>query len=293
MSENALVRMADREIPTVRETMDGLWDSLEKSAAVSIRQAADEGGVELSNYSAIEQRALLFGEMLNISKGLSFAEMVVQGRIISTMERESLYAAHPGGYRTLDELARDQGISASELSNVKDLTQIIFPWVQENLQLEPIALWQEVGKSNLREMTPLLKRIITGEEARGSVEASYTALANDIAATAQAAGETLTDEQVQRHAVDQLINHGMTMTNADLRQTIRPERTPSLEPVIIRRFHDGNRGSNVYVLFRVNEDQMTLLQRRLHGYWDPVRATASSEADVRSIRLVRQLVDGQ
>jgi hypothetical protein len=294
MAETSLIEISERQVPTIRETLDGIWSSLEKSAAESISLAATQENATLTEYSAIEQRALLYGEMLNQSKGLSFAEVMVQGRIVSTMERESLASVHPAGYRSLDELARDQGIGASELSQIRDMTQTIFPWIQTNIGTEPSELWQEVGKSKLRELTPLLKRVITGEEARGSVETSYDNLIAGINRVAEESNETLTDDDRQKNAVEQLITHGMTMTNADLRQTIRADRTPSLEPVILTRWNPSGRepARRNYVIVEVSDDQLTMLSRRLHGYWDPVRVSATTPTDVETIQILRRIREG-
>lgn len=293
--ENAIVQLAGSNVMTVDETMDTMWESLQKTAANNLQLAASEQGGTLEGFSAIELRALLYTEMLNLSKGLGFAELMVQGRIVGTMERESLHSVHPAGYTTLDELAQDQGISVSELSQVRDLTQTIFPWVTTNLSYDAAYMWNEVGKSKLRELVPLLKRTITGDIARGTVETSYQAVVNDLLATRLVAdpGEEAPEGlPLQILVAEQLIEHGITMTNANLRQTIRPDRTPSLEPVIVRRFSNGQAESQLYIVMQVSDDQMTMLERRLHGHWDPVRTTASNEGDVKTIRMVRQLLEG-
>ena len=296
MSEQSdIARIAETNVPTVQETMDTMWLSLQKTAANNIQAAATEQGGELTGFSAIELRSLLFTEMLNLSKGLGFAELMMQGKILETMERESLHSVHPGGYTTLEELAQDQGMSVSELSQVRDLTQTIFPWVDSHLNMEATYLWNEVGKSKLRELVPLLKRTISGTVARGTVETSYQAVVNDVVATylvANPGEEAPEAEALQEIVIEQLINHGVTLTNANLRQTIRPDRTPSLEPVVVRRFTNGQAESQLYILMQVDSDQMTMLERRLHGHWDPVRTTASNKGDVESIRMVRQLLEG-
>ena len=291
--ENAIVQIAESNALTITETMDTLWASLQKSAAHNIQGAAVDQGGDLEAFSAIELRALLYTEMLNLSKGLGYAELMVQGRIVGTMENESLHSVHPGGYTTLDELAQDQGISVSELSQVRDLTQTIFPWVQDKLNQDSSYLWNEIGKSKLRELVPIMKRAITGEVARGTVETSYNAVVADVLATQLASDPLATPyagEALQMIVVEQLIEHGATMTNANLRQTIRPDRTPSLEPVLVRRFTNGQAESQLYMISQLTDDQMTMLERRLHGHWDPVRTTASTKGDVESIRMVRQLL---
>ena len=141
----------------------------------------------------------------------------------------------------------------------------------------------------------MLKRCITGEVARGTVETSYQAVSNDLIAsylTANPQEDAPEGEELQVMFVDHLITSGATLTNANLRQTIRPDRTPSLEPVIVRRFSNGQADSDLYVILKVSDDQMTMLERRLHGHWDPIRTTASNKGDVESIRLIRQLLEG-
>jgi hypothetical protein len=294
--ETALVQVAEREnVPTVKETMDSLWSSLEKTAAQNIQASSKAQNVPLEGFSAVEIRSLLYTEMLSLSKGLGFAELMVQGRILQTMERESLHSVHPGGYTTLEELAQDQGISISDLSQIRDLTGTIFPWVKDKLKREPESLWTDIGKSKLRELVPILKRTISGEVARGTVESSYQAVANDVVATFRSSHPDRPvpeGDALKKLVVSQLLESGASMTNANLRQTIRPDRTPSLEPVIIRRFTNGHADSKLFVVLEVTDDQMTMLERRLHGHWDPVRTSASSERDVKSIRLIRQMLSG-
>jgi hypothetical protein len=294
--EHALVAVAEQSnVPTVKETLNSVWQSLEKTAAQNIQASSQTQGVALEGFSAIELRSLLYTEMLSLSKGLGFAELMVQGKILATIERESLHSVHPGGYTTLEELAQDQGISISELSQIRDLTGVVFPWVQTHLSRDPEVVYAEIGKSKLRELVPILKRAISGVVARGSVENSYTAVTNDIVSTflvANPGDEAPEGDDLKELIVAQLLDHGASMTNANLRQVIRPDRTTSLEPVILRRFSNGQGESEVYVLMKVTDDQLTMLERRLHGHWDPVRTTASSERDVKSIRLVRQMLGG-
>jgi hypothetical protein len=297
MPNNALIELANQEgVLTVRETIDGLYDALQKSAAMSIAVAADEEEQTLGDFTAIEQRAMLQTEMLNQSKAMDFASVMLKGRILETISRESLHAAHPAGYATLEALAQDQGMSSSELSNTIDLTSVIFPWIDEHLDMSAELVYNQIGKSNLRELVPILKRVITLEEARGSVERSFNYLWNemhDMLATAgQIPAEAADDDEqneinrlIQNRIVGQLVEDGAIMTNADLRQRVRPERTTPVDAYI---FHlpDGTH----MMLSVLTDEQEQMVARRLHGYWDQSVVNIREDTRLRPTAGMRNLL---
>jgi hypothetical protein len=274
MAGDTLATIANGTALSLNVALDSLWNSLEKSAAVNITEAA---GGSLDQYTQIEQRAMLRTEMLNEAKGLDLASVLIKGRIVEEIRRDSLFSVHPAGYTTLEQLALDQGVSIGELSQIVDLTTVIFPWVQSNLGMDVRTLWDSVGKSNMRELVPVLKRIITGEEARGSVEASYQRVMQDVAATAATAGETVDEPGLILLAARTLIDQGGTLTNANLRQQLRPDRMPSIEATVVRL--DGR----AYVLAALDDRQEQFMNRKLHGYWDPMRMDDLTRAEALSV----------
>lgn len=278
---NDLITMAEANVPAISSALESLWASLEKSAASNITTAA---GTSLTQYTQIEQRAMLRTEMLNQTKGLDLASVLIKGRLVSEIRRDSLFSVHPHGYATLEELAVDQGISVSELSQIVDMTEIIFPWLEITLGLSVPQVWESLGKSNMRELVPVLKRIITGEVGRGSVEASAQRVMDDVRATAAATGETLTDEQMQHTAVRILLEAGQSLTNANLRQTLRPDRAPSINATLI-----AVNGAKVLVA-ELDDRQEQMIARRLHGYWDPTYATAGETNE--ALRRIARLLEG-
>jgi len=277
--QNQLVRLAHDETRlTLPNALDALWQSLEKTAAANITNAA---GDQLEQYTMIEQRSMLLTEMLNQSKGLDLASVLVKGRIIDEIERDALFAAHPAGYPTLEQLAVDQGVGISELSNIRDMTRHIFPWLQERLGLDIYEVWEQVGKSNMRELVPVLKRIITGEEGRATLEATYQRVMDDVAATALAAGQELDEDGVQEAAVRFLLDAG-ELTNAEVRQRLRPERTPSIDA------HLFTSNGTTYVVMALDDAQETMVTRRLHGYWDPIRLNLATHTREEILGILRQ-----
>ena len=278
-----LIAISEQEnVPALANALDGLWASLERSAAFNITQAA---GDSLSEYSQIEQRAMLLAEMLNQSKGLDLASVMLKGRILQEIEQDSLFSVHPGQYHTLEDLAKDQGIGISELSQIRDLYNIIFPWVRETLGMDIRVMWENIGKSNMRELVPILKRIITGEEARGTVEQTFEYIMNDVAATMRSAsgleeGAVIDEDELSRAAVAQLLQDGIQLTNSNLRQRLRPDRTPSIEAHLLHM------NGNHYVLACLDDRQEQMLARRLHGYWDPITLSGIGRQEL--VALLRQ-----
>ena len=150
--------------------------------------------------------------------------------------------------------------------------------------------WEQIGKSNMRELVPVLKRIITGEEARGTVENAVQILVQDAEATFAAAGEDPTDDEVNRAVVEQLLEHGMNLTNRRLRQHIRPERTPIIEATTVTVNDD------VIVLAMMNPDQWQMFMRKLGNSVDPLpfvapRDPAQRTREAMQIPALRAVVD--
>ena len=293
MTSELITIANNNEIMTVDQSLDAMYGALEKSAAIAIEHIALEENTTLSDFSAIEQRAMLMTEMLSQSKAVDFAAVMLKGRIIDTLENESLHAAHPAGYTTLEELAIDQGIGSSELSNIRDLTRVVFPWIEEHMDMSAREVWDQVGKSNLRELVPVLKRIMTGDTARGTVERAYANLVvNMIATVVDADGPVIGDDDqgqyldmIHDRLVEQLISDGGVLTNANLRQVIRPDRTQSIDAYI---FHlpDGEH----MLLTLLSDEQEQMMARRMHGYWDASSIRVNEDAQIRPTAGMRALL---
>nr|MBN1228910.1 hypothetical protein [Anaerolineae bacterium] len=278
---DSLAPIASRSnVPAIQESLDQLWDSLEKSAASNIRGAAGDR----MEFTQIEQRSLLRAEMLNLSKGIDVASILIKGRLIEEIEREGLATVHPGQYRDVDELCQDQGISPTEKSQIQALYSTIFPWIQDNLGLSPMEVWNNISKSNIKELVPVLTRIISGEEARESVEASYNHIMDDIYATALTAGNEITEEGARLQAVDILLEQASYMSNRDLRATLRPGDAGNIDAYTVKV------GERTYLIASMDDRQEQMLARRLHGYWDPINL---GNMDGQRVEEVRSIVRNQ
>jgi hypothetical protein len=247
---------------------------------------------EDANYTQTEQQAMLLIEQLRQVNGLDLAAVLLRAEYLQQIERTNAIANHPAGYSSLKEMAQDQGMSLAELSQNQDLTNHIFPYILVNLGITVAELWESIVKSNLRELVPVLKAIITGEESgRTSVRNSVNRILNDVAATMAANGENTDDEgEIRRRAVDQLIQDGALLTNRQLRERIRPERIPPIQFDIIH--HNGTR----MVIAQVNEDQSALLERKMGASIETRNVSLPTDPDLRiqeayRIPLLRRLLN--
>jgi hypothetical protein len=277
--------------PVLAGALVGLKGSIEAAA-----QAQLDALLEVDDsYTETEMMAMLKVEQLRQVNGVDLAAVLLRAEYINEIEANNLISRHPEGYSNLQEMAKAQGISSSELSQTLDLVNIVFPYVQEYLGLAIPILWEEVGKSNMRELVPVLKSIITGEEAGAqSVREATERILDDVAATYIAAGrdEEAQDEiVVRRAAIEQLIQDGQHLTNRELRTRIRPERTPSIEVATIT-----DRENNVTIVAECTPEQWELFMRRMGAYADPMPFLAPEDAAQRQrealqIRPIRNLMD--
>jgi len=265
MIENALTPILQNQIAPMALTLDGVFAGLEKAAAQNVATAT-----EGQEFTAIELRALVRTEMLALTQGLDYMSIITKGRVLDEIENEGLVTIHPGGYTTLEQLAQDQGISTSELSQILDMTRIIFPWIEINLGIGAAQIFSSVGKSNMRELVPVLKRLITGEPGRGSVENAVRRLIEDATATATAANQPNDQEAIRDGLIRHLLEQGELLTNRQLRTHVRPERTEPIDAVIIGA--NGHR----FLIAIMNDAQEEMVAKRLHGYWEPTQITGTA-----------------
>ena len=223
-----------------------------------------EGG----DYTETEQQSMLMIEQLRQVNGLDLAAVLLRAEYLNVIEANNLITRHPAGYASMREMARDQGISEAELSQTLDLANHIFPYARDVLGWDIAQMWEEIGKSNMRELVPVLKGIITGEASNSaSVNTSVERILEDTVATfiaSDQAEEAEDEDTVRRAAVEFLLERGQLLTNRELRQHIRPERTPSAPVTTFQA------GEDVVIAAKLTPDQWELFMRRMGQYADPM-----------------------
>lgn len=299
MPQNALqIRVSENA--GLSSTLLNLETSLERAARENLNAALSQAGTNLDAYTGTEQLAMVTTEMLRGVNGMDLAAIFLRGKLLQQIEEQALHTVHPNHYATLEELAEDQGVSLSELSDVRTMYNIVFPYIEETLRIPVAQIWETIGKTKFRTLVPVLKALITGEEpGRGSARDNYNRILNDTAASMQASngGQVPDDTTVRRQAVDDLLVAGQQMRSRELQEHIRDGNvTPSLEPTIITA-PDGRK----YMVAEVDDDQLLVVRRKLGRHMaDPNNVTlpndhrrAQTEAFRHPIiRTIFRLVEG-
>jgi hypothetical protein len=256
----------------------GLSERLEQAARRNVHQWLEQNPQQ--SFTITEKRAMVKLEQLKLTGDLTLAEIILRGDIIREIESHGLWSSHPMGYGSMEEAATAQGISISEYSNIRDLTDIIFPFLTD-MGYNIAELWEDIGKSKFRELVPILKRIITDEPSSSRmVEQLFTSELDNIFATASAQGNQITEDQARHTLIDQLLEAG-TLPVRELRQRIRPERAPTTNA-----YQLPSQNNNHIVMMVIDTNQIRNLIRRLNGFID-IRPI--SQEDILYTSIGRQL----
>ncbi|MEL7591754.1 MAG: hypothetical protein AAGU17_10740 [Anaerolineaceae bacterium] len=284
--ENTVVSAIETYVPSsslqLSTALLGIESALVRAAEANVALAGE-------GFTDAEKEAMTTIEELKLINGMDLAAVLLRGKLLRRIEERSMWSYHPARYGTLQEMAQDQGISVSNLSNIRDLNFVIFPWMSEHGFSVP-EKWEQIGMSNFRELIPVLKAIITGEQSNSaSVRQSVENILNDTAATLQAAtvdAQEVTEDEIRDAAIEELLTAGELMRNRELRARIRPERTPSVNmDSFLER--DGTR----LIIAEVSEDQWTMIQHRLGAHIDTITIDIPDNPRVRqSSILTRPLV---
>jgi hypothetical protein len=235
-NQNNTIQTYQADSATLTNALGGLGDTLMRAAEENIRAGIEAAGGSASDYTALNMRAMVVTEALRLTTGLDLSTIIMRGRLIEQIEREGLTNVHPNGYANLTELAEQNGVSVGELSDIRTLVSVVFPFIQNELGMNLIEVWEQIGKSSFREMAPALRSLITGEQAgHTSVRNAVIALLDGAAASMIQEGadqEDLQTEEGRREvraaAVRNLLTLGATMPTRQLRRQVRPSRVPPI-----------------------------------------------------------------
>ena len=223
MVDNALARFQPSQNNDLSTSLMGIETALANAAHLNVTAAIDG-----ADYTVMEIRSMETIEQLKLVNGMDLAAILLRGKLLARSRKKLFTASTPTSTCTLQDMAREQGISLSELSNVRDLCFVVFPYMEDVLEMNVAQTFENIGKSNMRELVPILKAIITGAETRGTVQTGVETALNNAAASLQAVAlaEGNEDEvpaaDIQRQAVADLLLAGEQMPNRVLRGHVRP-----------------------------------------------------------------------
>jgi len=256
-----------------------LNERLEQAALHNLQHYLDNHPNQ--SFTVAEKQAIVKMEKLKLAGDLTLAEVVLRGEIIREIEIFGYWSAHPLGFNSIEEAAESQGISPSEYSNIRDLNDIIFPYLTR-VGYNIAELWEEIGKSKFRELVPLLKRAITNEASRSRrVESIFEDEINQIFASASTMDEGLSETEARQILVEQLLEAG-SLPVRELRRVISPQPSTLLEAWQMP--YSDNKNLIVMVL---DANQLTNLMHRLDGYID---FNEISQEDMQDLMTSSQLI---
>jgi hypothetical protein len=241
-NENTQIQLAGTTTNAIVLGYASLKESLLSAAKLSVDREIERSGGNLGDYSELNLRAMYTTEALRFTAGLDLATVLTRGDLLKQIEEEGLVAAHPMRYGSLTRLAKDVGISSvTELSNIRTLCEVIFPYITDVLGWDLADTWEKIGKSQIFELVPALSSMMTGENAshetvRATVEQMLDNSAAEILADPEndVTPETLDEGEVRRNAVESLLRGSVGRTVRQVRRTIRPSAIPDIPMATMR-----------------------------------------------------------
>ena len=274
--ETAIETFVPSSSLSLSNSLLGIESALEAAARANVEAAGD-------GFLDAEKEAMTVIEELRLINSMDLAAVLLRGKLLKRIEETSMWSYHPARYGSLEEMATDQGISVSNLSNIRDLNFVIFPWMTEK-GMSIAEKWEQIGISKFRELIPVLKVMITGQESRTtSVQNSVNAILDDTAATLRSANpdREITEEEIRDTAIDDLLTAGELLRSRELRARIRPQRTEniSVDSFVAR---DGSR----FIIADLTEDQWIMFDRLLGQHVDNVNVLCSDGARARQREIM-------
>jgi len=252
ITENAIVEFQPAQNQDLARTFGGIRGAIEMAAQANVDAVIAESGSQFAN---IEIEALVAVEALKQVNGLDLTAVLLRAHYIRTIQERNLLANHPAEYTSIDHMARDNGMSSTDLFVTLDMVNVIFPFIQDELGIPVPLFWNNLGKSKIKEMLPVLKAIITGEEhSRASTREAVERFVDDVTEIERTADPEVFDrleddelpeeertvieqqlhQRIRRAAAERLVEQGELAPNVrELRATLRPNPTEALDFLIM------------------------------------------------------------
>lgn len=155
-------------LDTINLSTNGFLSETLRNLIAEIEAAAKSdlaGAFTNDEFTNPEKKSMLVFRMMELAREAMTASEVILAGVLSYYEDTHLYSVHPQGFTTITQAANAAGISVSEYSQMRSLWKIVIPYLQE-IGIDIVQSWSEIGKSNMRALTPALVSVITGELSR-------------------------------------------------------------------------------------------------------------------------------
>ena len=279
-NETAVVQYQLAGSDLYSDTLGGMNRIIEQAAMEHVMEEVNQaGGIE--QFSEINIQAMMAVEAFRQVSGLDLTAVLLRAHYLRIIQERNLLVNHPSQYTNLNMMAAQNGCSVTDMLATLDMVNVLFPYVSEELGIPVHELWGALGKSKIKEMLPVLKSLITGEDSdTATTRAAVTRLIDeqfvgfradpelvDAVAVldneeADEADRTAVRERLagiaRRNIVEHLIELGGNLPVQEVRRHLRPERTNPLPFMIIP---DGRGGFLLTGQF--DQDQMNMLRNKM------------------------------
>jgi hypothetical protein len=251
------------------QRLDEMRNEVTDLAMTNIGNLTDGG-----HFTRPEVLAMTEFEKLRLLGDYDLLGVMLKGESITKIEKMELHNVLPASYTSpYEAIEIEVGLSRSEQSNIKDINNHIIPYVKERENVSIAEFWQ-TKKSNLREIVPYLKAMITSEKsAIDSVNEGVDRFVEEV----KDVDPTVDDEEATEVAIDNLIDTAKNETNKGLRSILRPNDIPPIPAIVFRN------GVEIYIVGKATEEQIRgLPDDDFDFHWVEIE-------DVPYTRIVREL----
>ncbi len=144
-----------RLVPKLMAALAGLEVQTHEQAAANLE-------VSLPGLTGPQARAALVAEQLAVlGNEVDYAKARFRAELLAELETGDLWRFHPSSPNSLEELVEDKAkLSRSEASDLLAWERYIYPYLERELGLKPFEVWQRLGKTKRRRITPLLRELL-------------------------------------------------------------------------------------------------------------------------------------
>jgi hypothetical protein len=151
----------------------------------------------LEQVEGLEGADAIVKQLTILCQKVGYAEFRLAGQLLHRLKVGDRWREHTSQPHSFDQLVATPGISKSEVSDCLTWHEVIWPYVMNELELDPQAVFATLGKSKCRRLTPILRSLI--EDDFQSHSARIRRLVGQIQEQAQRAVTNWTCSQEMSH----------------------------------------------------------------------------------------------
>ena len=154
----------------MRQLSEELLQAIAELEGRTVEQAEiNIGAAVLEGMTAPQRRAALAAEQLKIlGTELDYAHTRLRAQLLDELDTGELWSFHPSSPAAFKELVVELGVSKSEASDLLAWERHIYPYLKEHFDLGPFEVWQLLGKTKRRRITPYLRHVLDGNHVSNS-----------------------------------------------------------------------------------------------------------------------------